>query len=180
MLKQQGHYYDVAASAYSPDGAYLVTGADDAKVCKKERGGAVGGCTMFSSVTAPCPAASCWPCPAMLAVGALVPQRSCNPHSAPRLLPGQGLDAVQRLLLRHLCRPPGAGDRGAVPAQVRWLMGLLGTASMHCQVHLPQYACPATHCQFWPVCNFSPLLPTPYPQRARRAERQPGRHRARL
>lgn len=32
VLKQQGHYYDVAASAFSPDGAYLVTGADDAKV----------------------------------------------------------------------------------------------------------------------------------------------------
>jgi periodic tryptophan protein 2 len=32
VLKQQGHYYDVAAVAFSPDGAHLVTGADDAKV----------------------------------------------------------------------------------------------------------------------------------------------------
>lgn len=32
VLKQQGHYYDVAAVAFSPDGSYLVTGADDAKV----------------------------------------------------------------------------------------------------------------------------------------------------
>jgi hypothetical protein len=32
VLKQQGHFYDVAASAFSPEGAYLVTGADDAKV----------------------------------------------------------------------------------------------------------------------------------------------------
>jgi WD40 repeat protein len=32
VLKQQGHYYDVAATAFSPDGAHLVTGADDAKV----------------------------------------------------------------------------------------------------------------------------------------------------
>lgn len=40
VLKQQGHYYDVAASAFSPDGAYLVTGADDAKVGD---GGQAGG-----------------------------------------------------------------------------------------------------------------------------------------
>ena len=32
VLKQQGHYYDVNALAYSPDGASLVTAADDAKV----------------------------------------------------------------------------------------------------------------------------------------------------
>jgi periodic tryptophan protein 2 len=32
VLKQQGHYYDVSAVSFSPDGAYLVTGADDAKV----------------------------------------------------------------------------------------------------------------------------------------------------
>jgi periodic tryptophan protein 2 len=32
VLKQQGHYYDVSAVNFSPDGAYLVTGADDAKV----------------------------------------------------------------------------------------------------------------------------------------------------
>lgn len=32
VLKQQGHYHDVAATAFSPDGAHLVTGADDAKV----------------------------------------------------------------------------------------------------------------------------------------------------
>lgn len=32
MLKQQGHYYDVNVLAYSPDGASLVTGADDSKV----------------------------------------------------------------------------------------------------------------------------------------------------
>ena len=32
VLKQQGHYYDVSALAFSPDGAYLATGADDNKV----------------------------------------------------------------------------------------------------------------------------------------------------
>lgn len=31
VLKQQGHYYDVATLAYSPDGAYIATGADDSK-----------------------------------------------------------------------------------------------------------------------------------------------------
>ena len=32
ILKQQGHYYDIATSAFSPDGANLATGADDSKV----------------------------------------------------------------------------------------------------------------------------------------------------
>jgi periodic tryptophan protein 2 len=32
MLKQQGHYYDVSAVAFSPDGSSIVTGADDNKV----------------------------------------------------------------------------------------------------------------------------------------------------
>ena len=32
VLKQQGHYYDISAIAYSPDGSYIATGADDAKV----------------------------------------------------------------------------------------------------------------------------------------------------
>lgn len=32
VLKQQGHYYDVATVAYSPDGALLASGADDSKV----------------------------------------------------------------------------------------------------------------------------------------------------
>ena len=32
VLKQQGHYFDVSAVSFSPDGAYVVTGADDAKV----------------------------------------------------------------------------------------------------------------------------------------------------
>lgn len=32
VLKQQGHFHDVAALAYSPDGMFMVTGADDAKV----------------------------------------------------------------------------------------------------------------------------------------------------
>lgn len=32
VLKQQGHYYDVTTVAYSPDGTYIATGADDAKV----------------------------------------------------------------------------------------------------------------------------------------------------
>ena len=32
ILKQQGHFYDIATLAYSPDGAYIATGADDAKV----------------------------------------------------------------------------------------------------------------------------------------------------
>ncbi len=32
VLKQQGHHYDVSALAFSPDGAYIATGADDNKV----------------------------------------------------------------------------------------------------------------------------------------------------
>ena len=32
ILKQQGHYFDIAAASFSPDGAYIATGADDAKV----------------------------------------------------------------------------------------------------------------------------------------------------
>ncbi|KAK9830156.1 hypothetical protein WJX72_010038 [[Myrmecia] bisecta] len=32
VLKQQGHYYDVSAATFSPDGAMIATGADDAKV----------------------------------------------------------------------------------------------------------------------------------------------------
>lgn len=32
VLKQQGHYYDVSALAFSPDGSYIATGADDNKV----------------------------------------------------------------------------------------------------------------------------------------------------
>ena len=38
VLKQQGHYYDVATAAFSPDGALLATGADDAKVRSKAEG----------------------------------------------------------------------------------------------------------------------------------------------
>ena len=33
VLRQHGHYYDISTLAYSPDGAYIATGADDAKVC---------------------------------------------------------------------------------------------------------------------------------------------------
>lgn len=32
ILKQQGHYYDMNVLAYSPDGNYIATGGDDAKV----------------------------------------------------------------------------------------------------------------------------------------------------
>lgn len=32
ILKQQGHYYDISTSAFSPDGTNLATGADDSKV----------------------------------------------------------------------------------------------------------------------------------------------------
>ncbi|KAK3722040.1 hypothetical protein QZH41_020155 [Actinostola sp. cb2023] len=32
ILKQQGHYYDMNVIAYSPDGNYIATGGDDAKV----------------------------------------------------------------------------------------------------------------------------------------------------
>ena len=31
VLRQQGHYYDVSVAAFSPDGATIATGADDAK-----------------------------------------------------------------------------------------------------------------------------------------------------
>ena len=32
ILKQQGHFHDISTVAYSPDGAYIATGAADAKV----------------------------------------------------------------------------------------------------------------------------------------------------
>jgi len=32
ILKQQGHYFDIAHAAYSPDGAFIATGADDNKL----------------------------------------------------------------------------------------------------------------------------------------------------
>jgi len=32
VLKQQGHFYDVSAVAFSPDGSYIATGAEDNKV----------------------------------------------------------------------------------------------------------------------------------------------------
>lgn len=32
VLKQQGHYFDIAAASFSPDGALIATGADDNKV----------------------------------------------------------------------------------------------------------------------------------------------------
>ena len=32
VLKQQGHYYDISCVAFSPDAAYIATGADDSKV----------------------------------------------------------------------------------------------------------------------------------------------------
>jgi periodic tryptophan protein 2 len=32
VLRQQGHFFDVGCAAYSPDGALIATGADDAKV----------------------------------------------------------------------------------------------------------------------------------------------------
>ena len=52
VLKQQGHYYDVSSAAYSPDGGYLVTGADDAKV--KVWSLATGGCFVtFADHAAP-------------------------------------------------------------------------------------------------------------------------------
>ena len=38
VLKQQGHFYDVGATAYSPDGALLASGADDSKVLCNSRG----------------------------------------------------------------------------------------------------------------------------------------------
>ena len=36
VLKQQGHYYDVCALGYSPDGTNVVTGGDDGKVNNSE------------------------------------------------------------------------------------------------------------------------------------------------
>jgi periodic tryptophan protein 2 len=40
ILKQQGHYFDIAHAAYSPDGAFIATGADDnkLKVCPARPG----------------------------------------------------------------------------------------------------------------------------------------------
>lgn len=32
VLKQQGHYFDISAVAFSPDGSLIATGADDNKV----------------------------------------------------------------------------------------------------------------------------------------------------
>ena len=37
ILKQQGHYYDIATSAFSPDGQNLATGADDSKVSTSDQ-----------------------------------------------------------------------------------------------------------------------------------------------
>ena len=52
VLKQQGHYYDVCAVAYSPDGTTIVTGGDDGKV--KVWQTATGFCTVtFTEHTAP-------------------------------------------------------------------------------------------------------------------------------
>ena len=52
VLKQQGHFYDVASCAYSPDGALLVTGADDSKV--KVWDTALGSCVVtFADHKAP-------------------------------------------------------------------------------------------------------------------------------
>ena len=39
VLKQQGHYYDVSAVAYSGDGQYIVTGGDDGKMDTKSNTG---------------------------------------------------------------------------------------------------------------------------------------------
>ena len=36
MLKQQGHFYDVSALAFSPDGSYIASGADDNKARLEE------------------------------------------------------------------------------------------------------------------------------------------------
>lgn len=33
VLKQQGHFYNMNVMSYSPDGQYIATGGDDAKVC---------------------------------------------------------------------------------------------------------------------------------------------------
>lgn len=52
VLKQQGHYYDVCAVAYSPDGSTVATGGDDGKV--KIWQTATGFCTVtFTEHTAP-------------------------------------------------------------------------------------------------------------------------------
>lgn len=52
VLKQQGHYYDVCALAYSPDGTLVVTGGDDGKV--KVWQTATGFCTVtFTEHTGP-------------------------------------------------------------------------------------------------------------------------------
>ena len=32
VLKQQGHYHDIATTAFSPDGSLVATGSDDRKV----------------------------------------------------------------------------------------------------------------------------------------------------
>ena len=36
VLKQQGHAYDVSAVAFSQDGSYIATGADDNKVRERD------------------------------------------------------------------------------------------------------------------------------------------------
>ncbi|KAK9915110.1 hypothetical protein WJX75_004822 [Coccomyxa subellipsoidea] len=60
VLKQQGHHYDVSALAFSPDGSYIATGADDNKV--KLWTVASGFCFVtFSEHTAPVTAVSFLP-----------------------------------------------------------------------------------------------------------------------
>ena len=38
VLKQQGHFNHMTSLAYSPDGQYIVTGGDDAKVSRHTGG----------------------------------------------------------------------------------------------------------------------------------------------
>lgn len=129
MIKQQGHYYDVAASAFSPDGAYLVTGADDAKVsdgcgCRRLRASFLLRGEPLSPLLVPTAgrhishsaagagSADVW-CPGMLLLRPLgtIPARA-------GCAAGQGVDPGQRLLLCDLCRPRRPRDGGAVPGQV--------------------------------------------------------------
>jgi hypothetical protein len=98
VLKQQGHYYDVAAVAYSPDGALLASGADDSKVPSSMSRAAVYATDLFS-----------WNAsmPGTLPLLPLASTSSCSSFKAV-ISSGQGVVAGERVLLRDIHRSCGA------------------------------------------------------------------------
>jgi hypothetical protein len=117
VLRQQGHFYDVACAAYSPDGALVATGADDAKVCVRARARAhararQGGGSAARLLARVAARMTRYPLPSC---------RDLTPNhflraATPPPPPGQGVPAEQRLLLRHVQRARRPRDGARVPA----------------------------------------------------------------